>query len=59
MQKYVIAALLATAVVGGKIPLTKRTMSKSTFNYMKEKLNKGEYNPAANGDLPLKDYMNT
>lgn len=58
MQKYVLAALLATAVVGGKIPLSKRPLSKATINYMKEQLATGQNN-GLGGHLPLKDYMNT
>lgn len=51
-----IAALLTTAVIGGKIPLSKRTIPKATYNYLKEKLANAE---GANGHIPLKDYMNT
>lgn len=52
-----IAALLATAAVGGKIPLSRRTIPKATYSYLKEKLANSD--AAANGHLPLKDYMNT
>ena len=61
MQKYVLAALLATVVISGKIPLSKAPISKATFNHLKERLNKGEisYDNAVNGHIALKDYMNT
>lgn len=49
---------MATSVIGGKIQLSKRTIPKSTYNYLKEKLANGEVQ-SQNGHIPLKDYMNT
>jgi hypothetical protein len=47
---------LATATLGAKIPLSKRSISKATFNHYKEQIEQAQ---SANGDIPLKDYMNT
>jgi hypothetical protein len=56
MQKYVLVALLATATLGAKIPLGKRPISKATFMHYKEQIEKYQ---VSNGNIPLKDYMNT
>jgi hypothetical protein len=62
MQKYVLAALLATATLGAKVPLTKRPVSLTSYSYLKEKLDTptaSNSNSLGSSQLPLKDYMNT
>lgn len=62
MQKYVIAALFASCAVAGRIPLSKRPISKATFMNYKETVQTGNMPMTSNGlgaVIPLKDYMNT
>ncbi len=61
MQKYVLAALLASCTIAGRIPLSKKVVSKAAFYNYKETAEAGQ--PVTAGSLgnhiPLKDYMNT
>lgn len=59
MQKYVLAALLATATLGAKIPLSKKTISKASFNEYKEKMMRPQQENGLENRLPIKNYMNT
>jgi hypothetical protein len=38
MQKYVLAALLATCTLGAKIPLHRKPLEKTSFEYLKQRL---------------------
>lgn len=59
MQKYVLAALLASCAVGARVPLSKRVHTKDALHAYKEKI--AHFNPGfLNGaSVPIKDYMNT
>ena len=62
MHKYLVIALLfASCAVGGRVPLTKKPISKATFHTYRESVaNREVYQTNGLGQvIPLKDYMNT
>ena len=62
MQKFIVIALLfASCAVGGRVPLTKKPISKATFHAYREAVaNREAIQSTGLGQvIPLKDYMNT
>jgi hypothetical protein len=64
MRSAAIVALLATAVIGAKIPLKKRTLPKAEILEYRDRLAKGVQNKFLDNGItesviPMKDYMNT
>jgi len=62
MQKYLVIALLfASCAIGGRVPLTKKPISKATFHTYREAVanRKPVYSNGLDQVIPIKDYMNT